>query len=183
MAARRRGFESVADMLRSMGVVLAVVAVIVLITMRTKGQEVRLVDVSQTYSDASTGGATPFPLLLPVGLSDRWRPTSVYYDPPERTGVPGVTTWHIGYVTPADQYAGLEQTNGPANAALAAELTQPSPNGSVTVAGEPWQRWVQADGKRRALVRTQGAVTVVVDGTAGWPELEELAGSLHARPA
>jgi Protein of unknown function (DUF4245) len=183
MAVRRRGFETVADMFRSMGLVLVVVALVVLITIRTKGQEIRLVDVGQTYSAASVGGATPFPLVLPVGLSDRWRATSVYYDPPERTGVPGVTDWHVGYVTPANQYAGFEQTNGPAKVALAAELTAPAPAGSVTLGGQTWQRWAQADGQRRALLRTEGAVTVVVDGTAGWPELEQLAGSLQVRPA
>ncbi len=179
MAGRRRGFETLGDMARSMGVVLVVVAVVVLITIRTKGQAITLVDVQGTYAQA-TIGSTPFPLVTPTGLDDRWRATSVYYDPPERTGVPGVTLWHIGYVTPADQYAGVEQTNGPATDALAAELTTPKVAGTSTVAGVSWQRWSGDGGTRRALARTDGRATVVVDGTAGWTELETLAWSLHA---
>jgi hypothetical protein len=177
MAGRRRGFETIGDMARSMGVVLVVVAVVVLITMRTKGQQIHVVDVSGTYAQARIGGP-PFPLLRPVGLDDRWRATSVYYNPPERTGVPGVTVWHVGYVTPADQYAGMEQTNGLAADALAAAVTAPSPAGTSTVDGSAWQRFWGDGGKRRALTHTVGSVTVVVDGTAGWPELEQLAGSL-----
>jgi hypothetical protein len=179
MAGRRRGAQTLGDMARSMGVVLAVVAVVVLITIRTRGQQIRLVDVSGTYAQAKIG-ALPFPLVRPVGLSDRWRATSVYYDPPARTGVPGVTLWHVGYVTPADQYAGMEQTNGLAADALAAAVTAPQPAGASTVGGASWQRFYGDAGRRRALTHTVGTVTVVVDGTASWGELEQLAGSLSA---
>ena len=179
MAARRRGWETLGDMARSLGVVLAVVALVVLITVRTGGQAIRLVDVAGMYSQAKIGG-TPFPLLRPVALSPAWRPTSVYFEPPEVTGVPGVSLWHIGYVTPADQYAGMEQTNGPAPNALSAAISSPEPVGSTDVAGSGWQRYSGNSGQRRALVRTAGAVTVIVDGTATWAELEQLAGSLSA---
>ena len=54
---------------------------------------------------------------------------------------------------------------------------EPRAAGSSSVAGTVWQRWAAADGKRERASRTQGKVTVVVDGTAGWPELEQLAGS------
>jgi hypothetical protein len=180
MAGRRRGFETLGDMARSMGVVLAVVALVVLITIRTRGQEIRLVDVPGTYAQAQIG-STPFPLVTPVGLTDRWRAPSVYYKPPDRTGVPGVTLWHIGYVTPAEAYAGMEQTNGVAADAVSAALTDPAADGTSTVADAAWQRWSSGDGARRALVRTIGTVTVVVDGTAGWAELEQLAGALRAK--
>jgi hypothetical protein len=178
MAARRRGFETLADMARSLGVVLVVVAIVFFLTMRTRGQSIRVVDVSGTYDQARIG-AQPFTLVRPVGLDAHWRATSVYYDPPERTGVAGVTLWHVGYVTPSDQYAAMEQTNGVASAALvAAGVTAPAAAGSAGVAGVPWQRYLGDQGRRRALVRTVGTVTVIVDGTAGWPELEQLAGSL-----
>ena len=179
MAGRRRGFESLADMARSMGVVLAVVGFVVLITVRTHGQQIRLVDVPGAYAQAIIG-ATAFPLVRPVGLTTSWRATSVYYDPPARTGVPGVTLWHVGYVTPAEAYAGVEQTNGAASDALAAVVNVPQPAGVSTVLGASWQRFSGDSGQRRALRRTVGPVTVVVDGTAGWSELEQLAGSLSA---
>ena len=52
MAKTRRGFESVGDMVRSLGVVLAVVLVTVLITIRTHGQEVRVVNYTPTLTEA-----------------------------------------------------------------------------------------------------------------------------------
>ena len=52
MAKTRRGFETVGDMVRSLGVVLAVVLVTVLITIRTHGQEVRVVNYTPTLTEA-----------------------------------------------------------------------------------------------------------------------------------
>jgi hypothetical protein len=174
---RRHGFETLADMARSLGVVLAVVALVVLITIRTGGQEIRVVDIGSTLSQAKIGA--PFILVAPEGLGAQWHPTSVYFNPPQVTGVPGVTLWHIGFVTPEEQYAGLEQTNGPARDAVEADLIAPQAAGLTSVAELSWQRWSDADGKRRAISHTEGLVTTVVDGTAGWPELEQLAASLR----
>ena len=51
--------------------------------------------------------------------------------------------------------------------------------GTSDVGGVSWQRWTNDAGDRHALVRTGGGVTVVVDGSADWPVLEQLAGSLR----
>lgn len=178
---RPRGFETLGDMARSMGVVLAVVLLIVLITIRVGGQSIRVVDYRATLVQAKIGA--PFVLQAPEGLASGWKATSVSFDPPARTGVPGVTVWHVGWVTPDSQYAGLEQTNGLATDAVESALSStPSTAGSSVVGGVTWQRWVDQSGKRRALSSTQGQVTVVVDGTAGWAELELLAGALRAQP-
>jgi hypothetical protein len=174
---RRRGFETLGDMARSMGVVLVVVAVVVLITIRTRGQGIRVVDYRPDLAQAKIGA--PFVLVAPEGLGARWRPTSDYFDPPARTGVAGVTLWHIGFVTPAGQYAGMEQTNGEVHDAVAAAIDSPEQSGSSSVTGTTWQRWTQPDGKRRAITHTVGTVSVVVDGTAGWAELEQLAAALR----
>ena len=175
------GFETLGDMARSLGVVLLVVLVLVLITVREGGQSIRVVDYRSTLVQAKIGA--PFVLQAPDGLTAAWKPTSVYFDPPERTGVPGVTLWHVGWVTPAGQYAGLEQTNGLAADALEAALSSlATAAGTSLVVGVAWQRWVDDSGKRRALSLTQGSVTTVVDGTAGWPELEQLAGALKPQP-
>jgi hypothetical protein len=176
---RRRGFETLGDMARSLGVVLAVVALVVLITIRTKGQDIRVVDYGSTLAQAKIGA--PFVLLAPDGLATQWKPTSVYFDPPARTGVAGVTLWHIGFVTPTGQYAGMEQTNGPPHDAIAAVLDSPAAAGSSSVAGTVWQRWASADGKRRAISHLSGSVAVIVDGTAGWTELEQLAAALRTQ--
>ena len=90
-----------------------------------------------------------------------------------------MTLWHIGFVTPAEQYAGMEQTNGEVHDAVAAAIDSPEQSGSSSVTGTTWQRWTQPDGKRRAITHTVGTVSVVVDGTAAWAELEQLAAALR----
>jgi len=178
---KRRGPKTVADMLRSLGLVVAVVAVLFLITVRPQGQTVHVVDYRATLAGAKLGG-TPFPLVAPHGLPSSWRATSAYFDPPGTAGSAGGTVWHVGFVTAKDSYAGFEQTDSSAQAALSAVLpsaTREAPD--VSAGGVLWQAW--SDGKgRRALLRTVGTVTTVVDGSAQWPELEQLAGSLHTGP-
>jgi len=165
-------------MVRSLGLVLAAVGVLLVVTLRPTGTEVRTVDWAGTLQQARAGA--PYALVAPTGLPATWRATSVYFDPPARTGVTGVTDWHVGFVTAGSAYAGVDQTDGPADRVLKVTLTTPTDTGtSSTVAGNPWQRWTDDSGGRRALVRTQGGVTVVVDGDAGWAELEQLAASLR----
>lgn len=174
-AAKRRGLESVADMVRSLGIVLAVVAVIVLITLRTPGQAVRPIDYAGTLTQVRQ--AAPFPALAPQGLPAGWRATSATYDPPQTSGLAGVAQWHLGYVTPSDQYVGLEQWNGDLQALLANQLDGPQQTGTVVLAGVPWTRWTSVEGDRRALTRT-GEGAVVVHGTGSWTELETFATAL-----
>lgn len=178
VAAKRRGFETTADMVRSLGVVLAVVAVTVLITLRTPGQVVRPIDYSGTL--AQVRGAAPYAALAPQGLPTQWRPTSVSYDPPQTTGLAGVAHWHLGFISPSNQYVGLEEWNGDLRALLVEQLDGPQQAGTSVVDGVTWTRWTSVDGARRALTRQQDGAAVIVHGTAGWTELEAFAAALTA---
>jgi len=180
VAGRQRGLKTVGDMVRSLGLVLGVVAVLLLITLRPQGQAEHVVDYKSLLTQARVGAA--FPLVAPSGLPSSWRPNSVYFDPPAGgSGTPGVTSWHVGFITPDNLYAGFEQTDGIAIGTLQDVLGDPTQQSTTsTVAGVQWQRWSNGPGDRHALVRTAGGVTVVVDGSAGWPELEQLAGSLRS---
>jgi hypothetical protein len=163
-------------MVRSLGVVLGLVLVVVLITFRPHGQAVTVVDYRDTLAAARSGAS--FPLVGPVGLPADWKATSAYYDPPGTSL--GVTTWHVGFITSAGQYAGFEQTDGISSGVLRDVLGDPEDLGrTVTIGGSVWSRWADSAGDRHALVRTASGVTIVVDGSAGWPELERLAGSLR----
>jgi hypothetical protein len=175
VAGRKHGFESLADMARSLGVVLAAVLVLLLITIRPHGQVVQVVDYHPTLQLAKIG--EPFVLVAPIGLPSQWRPTSDYFDPPQVTRISGVSMWHIGFITPTNAYAGFEQTNRLVADALSAQISDPVAAGTSVVRGVAWERWT--GGGRRALTLVRTPVTIVVDGTAGWGELEQLAGSLQ----
>jgi len=175
----RRGLQSVADMARSLGLVVGVVVLLLLITLRPQGQAVHVVDYRATLAGAKIGG-TPFPLLAPQGLPSSWRATSAYYDPPGTARLVAATVWHVGFLTANGRYAAFEQTNASAQDELPDVLPAASRQATdAVVGGVRWQRWTDATGDR-ALVRTTGTVTTVVDGSADWPELEQLAGSLRA---
>jgi hypothetical protein len=175
----RRGLETVADMVRSLGLVVGVVVLLLLITLRPQGQAVHVVDYRAMLAGAKIGG-TPFPLVAPQGLPSSWQATSAYYDPPGTVGLTGATVWHVGFVTPTNRYGAFEQTDRSAPDELSDVLPSATREGTdASVDGVRWERWTDGKGGR-ALVRTAGTVTTVVDGSADWPELEQLAGSLRA---
>jgi hypothetical protein len=123
--------------------------------------------------------AAPYPVLAPRGLPASWQPVSS-----RLTVVPGgAVSWHLGFVTPSGQVASLEESSErPAQFIL--RMTN---NGNLLpplLSGGTWwgRRW-RPDKNQRSMYRSApGAFTIVVTGTAGWPELTVLAGSLGPRP-
>lgn len=168
----------VGDMVRSLLLLLAVVAVVVVLAARPTGSPVRVVAWEQDYQLARS--SADYPLLAPTGLLEGWRATSVRATP---TAGEGSLAWHLGFVTPADEYAALEQSDGD-TARFVADMTRDgAPDGVERVDGEPWQRTYRRSGEQdyRALVRDVDAAgsVVVVAGTASYEELAELAGALR----
>ncbi len=164
--------QTVGDMVRSMAVVLALVALIMLVSWRPQPEAVRVVDVAPVAMLA--GSQATFPVQAPAGLPSGWRPTSARWEPTEMSGSDPVL--HIGYVTPSDQYAQVSQSvNG--TAGYVDEQTDGGlPQGQSSIAGTTWERREGTD--RRSLVLAADGVVTVVSGGASWAELEALAGSL-----
>lgn len=118
--------------------------------------------------------AAPYAVAAPEGLGKGWRATSVTYDGSH----PKATTWHLGLVDPKNEYAAVEQSNGPADAFIKRVTLGAKHDGvrTVTVDGVAWEQW---DGSRYdALVRRADGVTTVVTGTAPQARLAELAAAL-----
>jgi hypothetical protein len=163
-------------MVRSLGLVLLVVAALVLFTLRDEPDDpVTVVDASVVESTMEQArAAAPYAVAIPIGLDDDWRATSIRYEPGTEDG----DVWHIGYVTPADDYAAVEQTDDEVLDVLDGQLPEPAEDGSTEIGDRTWIRYVDQDAGRRALVVLSGGSELAVAGTAGWAELEELAGSL-----
>ncbi|MDP9395176.1 MAG: DUF4245 domain-containing protein [Actinomycetota bacterium] len=174
-AGTRRGRGSVADMLRSLLVVIGAVVVVLAITPRPNGEAVRVVDITPRLAEARAGA--PYDVVAPTGLAARWRATSARVD----RRPDGALRWHVGFVTPSDRYAGVVQSNEPAQPFVAEQSNSGLAQGETRVAGEPWQRLYHEAKDQRSLWRRVGDSSVVVTGTAPWPELEELAASLRTR--
>jgi Protein of unknown function (DUF4245) len=171
---RRRGFETTGDLVRSLLVVLVLVFVVVALTVRPHpASEVRRFDYSGVLVQARD--LAPYDVLAPFGLPDTWVPTSA------RTAREGAAvTWHVGFVTPGDDYAGLEQSDG-APASFVAQLADRGVDaGTVEIGGATWRRVQGGDPEPRALVLRGDRVTTAVAGNATWAELRVLAASLRA---
>ncbi len=178
---RRRHTYTVGDMVRSLGLIVVIAGVVLLL-----GPGRRMVfpgDQAHPVPHASFSGnaravarIAGHGFLSPAGLPGGWQATSA------RNSAADVhpTTLHIGFVTPDHEYAGLEESTGPAEPFLAAKLGSGAEHrrGTVDIGGRTWQRRTNAKGER-ALTRRAGGVTTIVVGSAGRTELRTLAGSLH----
>ena len=97
--------QVVSDMLRTMLIIGAVVAVIVLITLRPSPDPVRAIDALPTAT--AVQAAVDYPILLP--RVDGWRATSARWEATEASGEDEV--WFAGGVlNDADQFVSVSQS-------------------------------------------------------------------------
>lgn len=165
--------QTVGDMIRSMVVVLAVVAAILIVTWRPKPDPVRTVDITQALVTARS--SADFAVEVPT-LPDL-RATSVRWEPTE--GSEGVLVWHLGYVTASDEYLQVSQSRAAGDAFLAEQTGGGEPGETVTIAGERWQVFTAPE--RTSVVRIDDGVTTVVSGTDPLDQVKTAAGTLQAR--
>lgn len=170
---------------RSLGLVFAFVAVLLFVSPARSLVWPTHTDPVQTVTyDAQVRGAARLaghPVPGPAGLPPQWRATSARVD--GGGGVP--MTLHVGFVTPSEQYAGVEVTDGGSYEFLRKLLGKRGArtvDGSTEVAGVTWQ--LRHDGKEQlAFTRTDGDLTIVVTGSAPRSELEALAAALRPTSA
>lgn len=154
-----------------MGLVLALIGVILLITWRPQPDAVKVVDPTQVLIAART--LAPFPVLVPAGLdgyqvtSARWKQT------PASSGEPVL---HLGYVTPETQYVQISQSVADSAKFIEEQTAGGIGSGEIIIDGQVWQHFETAD--RQSLVLDGNGVTTVVSGTTSQSDLERVAGSL-----
>lgn len=137
-------------------------------------QPVRTVEYD--IASATAARAAPYPLVVPRGLPEDWRATSVRYEPQGEYGA----TWRLGFLDPAEDYAALAQADGEP-ASFVPSVTQDAEETGETerIAGRDWALWEGP--KYDALVLAEPGVTTVVMGTAPLERLARLAESLEVR--
>lgn len=164
---------SVANMLRSLLVIGAIMAVLALIFPRAQ-PEVRPVDVAATAQQVEQ--STGWPITAPRDLPDGWVPTRAQY----LRSTDGLMTWQAAYQTPAGDFAALQQTIDATDAWVTAQVNRSPRVGQVEVDGAAWEQYDREGKVQRSLVRRGGSgeVTTVVTGTASFEELRLLVRSL-----
>ncbi len=147
-------------MVRSMAVVLAVVAAILLVTWRPQPDPVREVNVDQLLVVAVA--QADFDVVVPgiPGL----RPTSVRWQPTAESKDEMV--WQVGYVTETDEFLQVTQSRSDSSKFLLVETVRGVPLGSVaidSVVGEDWTEY-RSD-TSTAFVSMNNGTTTIVRGT------------------
>lgn len=172
-AARARRRAGPLDMLVSLAVVVLAVGLVLVLLPHHHYDAVKTVGYQDEVVAARR--AAEFPLVGPTGLAPGWRATSVRVT---TTPSATVTALHIGFVTPAGQYAALEEGSAPV-ADFLRQVDQGSRAlGTQQVNGVGWER--RSGGPQdRALVLAVPGRTIVVLGTASYAELAQLAASLR----
>ena len=171
-SAVRRLRHSIGDMVRSLAVVLGIVAIILLVTHRADPDPVKVIDPSPMLAVARM--QADFPVLMPQGVaglratSARWAPTSTS---------DGQPVWHVGFLTKDGDYVQVGQTGATSARFIVDQTVQGRPEGTTTVNGQPWERWRSAS--RTSLVRTADGATTVVSSTLGENDLRDFVASLR----
>ncbi|MDJ0342717.1 DUF4245 domain-containing protein [Streptomyces sp. H10-C2] len=173
--ANKRGKQTVRDLVLSMVVIGAVVAVIyVFIPHDPNADPVKPIGFQSELSQARRDA--PFPVAAPEGLGKDWRATTVTYNAKDAAAI----EWHLGFVDPQNEYAAVEQGNAPAAKFITEKSKKAVRDGArtVTAGGVTWDRYKGP--KYNALVRVEKGVTTMITGTAPDDQLAELAAALKA---
>ena len=169
--------QNVGDMIRSMAVVLAVVGAILLVTWRPQPDPIREVSLEPLVSFASS--QADFPVVV---VDTEARATSVRWESTE--GSDGELVWHVGYVTPDEQYLQLSQSRADSDTYIAEQTVEGVRLSDYAelpalVQGLTAEGWVPlANGNvdvRRSLLRTNDGSTTILSGTGTWSDLGDAA--------
>ncbi|WP_022881362.1 DUF4245 family protein [Gryllotalpicola ginsengisoli] len=172
--------QTINNLVFSLIVTLGVVLVIVLLVPRSTPRDaLKPVDWRSVASQGT--GAEPDPLLDP-DLPKSWSANAAELRESDQSG--GVDVWHIGFITPSDQYIGLDQGFKANDTWIADELDQARATGVRTIDGVKWVVYDNRDGQSTTdefsygMVATHGVSTAVLAGTAKPSEFTKLATAL-----
>ena len=175
-----RGRQLGTDMIRSLGLVAIVLLVWMYFSHPRSSDAIREVEWAPAAQSAAT--SAPFEVLAPP-VTFPWPATSARVEPQ----ADGTLAWRAGFYTPEKEYAAiLQRGQFPAQADkaqadwIAGETRKGVAGGTVTLADREWTR-MEGDptpDDRRSLVLVEDGTVTVVTGSAGWAELETLAGTL-----
>ncbi len=176
-ALERANRLNTANMLRSMLPLVLICLVIVWWTSFRQSADVgvRTVDPSTTVQLAAARAG--YAVLVPAGLDRDYLVTSARTDA-GNAGEGDPVTLEIGYLTPAEEYAGFVVSDDPRADPIATVLDGAQEQDTLEIGGQTWTRSI-TEKDETALSREAEGVTVVVTGSARDEELETVAAAVQ----
>ncbi|MEV0380745.1 DUF4245 domain-containing protein [Nonomuraea sp. NPDC050643] len=158
-------------------VCLAGAGLFLLVTPQSREEHIPRREYSITV--ANFGHAVPYGVWAPRQDPAGWVPNSNRI----AQGESGAKVLYLGYATAKRQHAMFAQSNEQPAAGFASRMANTDKaQGTQQVGGVAWEQRFRKDKNQRSLVRVTPEVTLVISGTADWPELAELAALLQQRP-
>lgn len=175
---KHRENQTALNLVVALGASLAIMLIIVLIVVRPEQAPPAPIDYKAIAAQAQGGIDEP---LLSPDLPDDWRTNSARLG----KGSDGVSTWYVGFVTPADDFVALSQGIDANATWLAAQLDNAPATGTQTIGGVRWDVYDRRDvddpgNLEYAITTTIDASTIVLFGTAQPDEFEALAAAAVA---
>lgn len=170
---------ALSDMARSLGLILAVVAVLLFIgparSLILPGSKDRMPPVDYSGYVHGFDEVASAPAVVPTGLPTSWRPNAATVDNTKTSA-----HLHIGWAVPGTAFAGLDEGTGTSTALLRSVTGRSSlqSRGTTTIAGATWTLR-RSDRGETVLTRDVNGVFVIVTGNATDAQLRELVAALH----
>ncbi|MBU1589416.1 MAG: DUF4245 domain-containing protein [Actinobacteria bacterium] len=157
---------------------LLVVVILVAVVVRPTPAPPEGIDYATVAAQAQVDSSEP--LLAPV-LPPEWSANDARFQTTQQ-----VPTWYIGFLTPGEQYIGLDQGIGANPTWQAALLNNAQESGTVTIEGVSWTIFDQRDASdpgnyAYSLATTRGDSTVLLHGSASDDEFALLATAIAAQ--
>lgn len=157
---------------------LLVVVFLVAVVVRPAPPPAEGIDYATVAGQAQVDSTEP--LLAPV-LPPGWSANDARFQTTQQ-----VPTWYIGFLTPGEQYIGLDQGIGANPTWQAALLDNAKQSGTVTIEGVEWTIYDQRDASdpgnyAYSLATTHGESTVLLHGSASDDEFALLATAIAAQ--
>ncbi|MFC4122293.1 DUF4245 domain-containing protein [Nonomuraea zeae] len=158
-------------------VCLAGAGLFLLVTPQSREEHIPRLEYSITV--ANFGHTVPYGVWAPRQDPAGWVPNSNRI----AKGQNGAQVLYLGYATAKREHAMFVQSDEKPAAGFASRMANIEQSvGTQQVGGVTWEQRFRKDKKQRSLVRVLPEVTLVITGTADWPELAELAALLQQRP-
>ena len=175
---KHRANQTVINLVLALVASLAIVLVLVLVVVRPTQPPRAAIDYAAVAAQEQPG--VDEPLASPT-LPPEWTSNAASLD----TGTDDITTWSIGFITPAEQFIAFRQGIDANPTWLANRLDKLTPTGTETIDGVEWTVYDNRDSRdpgnlAYAMSTTSGLSTLALYGTAETPEFLALATALSA---
>ncbi len=175
---KRRANQTVFNLVLALAASLAIVVLLVLVVVRPDQAPREPVDYAGIASEFQPQSEVP--LVVPV-LPEGWKSNGATFDVDDGAAA----TWRIGFVTPDDRYAAVDQAVDPDEGWLDDRLESASATSTTEIGGLEWDVYDRRDddptGNYAYAISTSVDGTLyVVHGVATDPEFITLAASVAA---